>query len=31
MKFLTIPLIWAHILGSGFQDAAKYHIETSRT
>jgi len=31
MKFLTIPLIWEHILGLGFQDAAKYHVEASRT
>ncbi len=24
MKFLTMPLIWEHILGLGFQDAAMY-------
>ncbi len=31
MKFLTTPLTWEHILGLGFQDAAMYHIEASRT
>ncbi len=31
MKFLTMPLIWEHILGLGFQDAAMYHMEANRT
>ncbi len=31
MKFLTTPLIWLHILGLGFQQAAMYHMEESRT
>jgi hypothetical protein len=29
MKFRTIPLICLHILGLGFQQAARYHIEES--
>ncbi len=31
MKFRTTPLIWLHILGLGFQQAARYHIEESNT
>ncbi len=31
MKFCTTPLMWLHILGLGFQQAAKYHIEESNT
>jgi hypothetical protein len=31
MKFHTAPLIWLHILGLGFQQAAKYHIEENNT
>ncbi len=31
MKFCTISLIWLHILGLGFQHAAKYHIEENNT
>jgi hypothetical protein len=31
MKFRITPLIWLHILGLGFQQAAKYHIEEINT
>jgi hypothetical protein len=31
MKFRTTPLIRLHILGLGFQQATKYHIEESNT
>jgi hypothetical protein len=31
MKFRTTLLIWLHILGLGFQQSAKYHIEESNT
>jgi hypothetical protein len=31
MKFLTTPRTWLHILGFGFQAAAKYHMEARRT
>ncbi len=31
MKFHTTFLIWLHILGLGFQQAARYHIEESNT
>lgn len=31
MKFRTTPLIWLHILGLGFQQAAMYHMEENRT
>ncbi len=31
MKFLMTPLTWQHILRLGFQHAAKYHIDASRT
>jgi hypothetical protein len=31
MKFRTTPLIWLHILGLGFQQAARYHIEENNT
>ncbi len=30
MKFHITPLIWLHILGLGFQQAARYHIEETR-
>lgn len=31
MNFGTTPLIWLQILGLGFQQTAKYHIEKSNT
>ncbi len=31
MKFLMTPRTWQHILGLGFQHAAKYHIDAKRT
>jgi hypothetical protein len=31
IKFLMSPLTWLLILGSGFQQAARYHIEARRT
>jgi hypothetical protein len=31
MKFRTTPLIWLHILGLGFQQVARYHIEENNT
>jgi hypothetical protein len=31
MKFRIIPLIWLHILGLGFQQAAMYQMEENRT
>jgi hypothetical protein len=31
MKFHMTPLIWLHILGLRFQQAAMYHMEESRT
>ncbi len=31
MRFRTTPLIWLHILGLGFQQATKYHIEKNNT
>jgi hypothetical protein len=31
MKFLTRPLTWLLILGSGFQQAARYQSEARRT
>jgi hypothetical protein len=31
IKFLTTLWTWQHILGLGFQHAARYHIEASKT
>jgi hypothetical protein len=31
MKFLMTPLTWPHILGFGFQHAARYQSDASRT
>ncbi len=31
IKFLTTPHTWLHILGFGFQDAARYHMEARST
>ncbi len=31
IKFLITPCIWLHILGLGFQHAARYHMEANRT
>jgi len=31
MKFLTRPLTWLLILGSEFQQAARYHVEARRS
>jgi hypothetical protein len=31
MKLQTTPLIWLHILGFGFQQAARYHIDANKT
>ncbi len=31
IKFLTTPRTWQHILGFGFQEAARYHMEARST
>ncbi len=31
MKFRTTPRTWLHILGLGFQDAARYHMDVKST
>ncbi len=31
IKFLTTPRTWLHILGFGFQDVARYHMEVRST